>query len=127
MKNSDKTREQLLKDLEKSKKRIAELEKSEIVRKRIEKKLLESEEYLKKLFLFAPDAYYLSDLKGNFINGNIAAEKITGYKKEELIGKNFLKLKLLLAKQIPKAASLLAKNVLGKSTGPDEFVLIRKD
>ncbi|MCD6300263.1 MAG: PAS domain S-box protein, partial [Dehalococcoidales bacterium] len=96
-------------------------------RKQAEKALKSSEERLKILFEFAPDAYYLSDLKGNFVDGNKAAEKITGYKREELIGKNFLKLKLLSPRQILKAAALLARNALGKATGPDEFTFIRKD
>jgi len=96
-------------------------------RKQAEEKLKSSEERLKILFEFAPDAYYLNDLKGNFIDGNKAAEEITGYKRDELIGKSFLKLKLLPPRQIPKAAALLAKNALGQPTGPDEFTLIRKD
>lgn len=87
----------------------------------------DSEEYLKVLFDYAPGAYYISDLKGNFIGGNKAAERITGYKVEELIGKNFLKLKLLSLTDIPKAAKLLVKNLRGQPTGPDEFVLNRKD
>lgn len=89
--------------------------------------LKSSEERMKILFESAPDAVYLNDLKGNFVDGNIAAEELTGYTKEELIGKNFLKLKLLPKKQIPKAAALLAQNVLGKPTGPDELTIIRKD
>jgi len=44
-----------------------------------------------------------------------------------LIGKNFLKLKLLPPGQIPRAVALLAKNALGKPTGPDELILSRKD
>ncbi|MFQ5633261.1 MAG: PAS domain S-box protein, partial [bacterium] len=50
-----------------------------------------------------------------------------GYKKDELIGKNFLKLNLLSPGQIPKAVENLAKNALGRPTGPDEFILNRKD
>ena len=34
---------------------------------------------------------------------------------------------LLSPKQLPKAAVLLAKNAMGQSTGPDEFILNRKD
>jgi PAS domain S-box-containing protein len=52
---------------------------------------------------------------------------MTGYSKTELIGKSFLNLKLLPRSQIPKAAKLLTMNALGKSTGPDEFTLNRKD
>jgi PAS domain S-box-containing protein len=95
-------------------------------RKKAEDKLRDSEERLKILFDYAPDAYYLSDLKGNFVDGNIAAEKLMGYKRDELIGKNFLKLNLLSIKQIPKAARLLVKNALGQATGPDEFMLSLK-
>jgi len=86
-----------------------------------------SEERLQILFEHAPDGYYLSDLKGTFVDGNASAERITGYMREELIGSNFLKLKLLSAGDLPRAASLLARNVLGRSTGPDELTLTRKD
>jgi diguanylate cyclase (GGDEF)-like protein/PAS domain S-box-containing protein len=86
-----------------------------------------SEERLQILFEHAPDAYYLSDLKGTFVDGNAAAERITGYKKGELVGKSFLKLKLLSTGDLLRAASLLARNLLGRSTGPDEFTLARKD
>ena len=96
-------------------------------RKRAEEKIKDSEERLKILFDYAPDAYYISDLKGNFIDGNKAAERVIGYKREELIGKSFLKLKLLSLADIPKAAKLLVKNLRGLPTGPDEFILNRKD
>ena len=96
-------------------------------RKKAGEELRNSEERLSILFELAPDAYYLNDLKGNFVDGNKAAEEVTGYTKNELIGKNFLKLKLLPRSQALKAAKLLAMNALGKPTGPDELVLNRKD
>ena len=96
-------------------------------RKRAEEELKNSEERLKILFDYAPDAYYISDLKGKFIDGNKAAERVIGYKKEELVGKSFLKLKLLSISDISKAAKALAKNIIGQPTGPDEFILNRKD
>ena len=96
-------------------------------RKKAEEELKDSEERLKILFDYAPDAYYISDLKGKFIDGNKAAERTIGYKKEELIGKSFLKLNLLTLTDIPKAAKTLAKSIIGKPTGPDEFILNRKD
>jgi diguanylate cyclase (GGDEF)-like protein/PAS domain S-box-containing protein len=96
-------------------------------RKEVEEELRDSEERLKILFDYAPDAVYINDIKGNFIDGNKAAERLTGYKREELIGKSFLKLKLLSLADIPKAAKTLAKSIIGKPTGPDEFILNRKD
>ena len=85
------------------------------------------EELLRLIFECAPDAYYVNDLKGTLIDGNTVAEELTGYKKEELVGKSFLKTNLLPIDQIPKAVSLLARNALGQATGPDEFVLNRKE
>jgi PAS domain S-box-containing protein/putative nucleotidyltransferase with HDIG domain len=96
-------------------------------RKQAEKQIRDSEERFEILFDYAPDAYYISDLKGKFIDGNKAAERLMGYKKEDLIRSSFLKLKLLSITDIAKAAKLLAKNRRGQPTGPDEFILNRKD
>jgi len=87
----------------------------------------QTEEKFRIIFESAPDPYYLSDLKGKFVDGNEAAERILGYKRDELIGSSFLSLNLLPKNQIPKASSLLLRNVLGKQTGPDEFTSINKD
>ena len=61
-------------------------------RERTEEALRESEETFKVLFEFAPDGYYLSDSRGNFIDGNRAAEEIVGYERNELgaVSKNSL-------------------------------------
>jgi PAS domain S-box-containing protein len=95
--------------------------------KKAEEELKSTEERFKTIFEYAPDAYYLTDLKGTIIDGNKAAEKLVSGKKEEFIGKSIFKVNLLSLDQIPKAAALLAKNVMGKPTGPDEFVLNSKD
>ena len=85
------------------------------------------EDRFKIIFDNAPDAYYVSDLRGNFVDGNKKAQELTGYQKSELVGKNFLKLKLLSKDQVIKASKLLAKNIFGDSTGPDPFILQSKD
>ena len=89
--------------------------------------LRESEARYQLLFEAAPDALYISDLQGTLIDGNQMAEKLVGYTRAELVGKSFLNLHLLSPQLLPKAAILLARNAFGKSTGPDEFTLIRKD
>ena len=96
-------------------------------RETVTKELSDSERRFRTLFDCAPDPYYLSDLIGVFIDGNRAAEEMLGYQKEELIGKSFLKLDIISPQQILKAAALLARNALGQPTGPDEFLLRRKD
>jgi PAS domain S-box-containing protein len=96
-------------------------------RKQAEAELKSSEERLKILFEFAPDAYYLNDMTGALVDGNKAAEALIGYPKEVLIGKNFLELNLLTADEARKALSMLEKSTLGLPTGPDEFLLRRKD
>jgi len=90
-------------------------------------KTFDSREFFKTLFNYAPDPYYISDLEGIFIDGNRAAETITGYQKEELIGKNFFQLNILPSYEIPKAQQALARNQRGLTSGPDEFTLKRKD
>jgi len=96
-------------------------------RKLMEEELRQSEGNLKAYLESAPDGVYINDLKGTFLYGNNKAEELIGYKREELIGKSFLKLGILPAKYLAKAGKLLALNAMGKVTGPDEFELMRKD
>ncbi len=96
-------------------------------RRRAEEELRASEERFRTLFEFAPDAYYLNDLKGTLLDGNRAAEALIGHSRNELVGKSFLKLCLLRARDAPRAAKILARNALGHPTGPDEFELRRRD
>ncbi len=94
---------------------------------RAERELKDSEQRLKILFEYAPDAYYLNDFEGRFVDGNMAAEKLIGYSRAELIGKSFLDLDLLSPDQLEIAARNLAENARGIPTGPVELVLNRKD
>jgi len=96
-------------------------------RKKMEERLRESEERLRSLIEYAPDAIYINDLNGKILEGNRQAEILTGYEKEELIGKSILEAGLLPEKYVPKAIEAVQKNLSGQRTGPDEFELIRKD
>lgn len=92
-----------------------------------ETELRASEQRLRIVFEYAPDAYYLNTLDGEFVDGNKAAESLIGYAREELLGKNFLQLKILDQQGLALAAAALALNAEGRPSGPDEFLLKRKD
>ena len=96
-------------------------------RKRAEQALRESEERLKILFESAPDAIYLIDFEGRFIDGNRAAEELIGFAKAEVIGKSLAEMGLLSDGQLSKAKANLKKVVAGKLSGPNEYSLKRKD
>jgi PAS domain S-box-containing protein len=91
-----------------------------------DEKLRNSEERFKILFNYAPDAFFLIDTEGKCVDGNIAAEKLLGLEKSELIGRNIMELHFLSSEQKIGAWNLIGKGP-GNATGPDEFVLSRKD
>ena len=95
--------------------------------KRAEQALKESEERLKILFESAPDAIYLIDSDGRFVDGNRAAEDLIGFSKTEVIGKNLAEMGLLSEGQLSKAKANLKKAVTSKLSDPNEYTLIRKN
>ena len=96
-------------------------------RKRAGEALRESEELFRVAMERAPDGVYMNDLEGNFLYGNKKAEEIIGYDRDELIGRNFLDLNIIAGKSMGKAAELLKANIEGRSTGPDELEMVKKD
>jgi len=107
MKDQSKTKQVLIQELTSLRQQAAILERSELEN--------------------APDGIYMNDMEGNFLYGNRKCEEIIGYRRDELIGKNFLELNILTKDSLSKAARLLQANIEGKSTGPDEIELINKE
>ncbi|NQU87171.1 MAG: PAS domain S-box protein [Mariniphaga sp.] len=96
-------------------------------RKKSEEEIRSSEERLKIIFENAPDAYFLSDLKGNTIDVNKYTEKMLGLSKNEIVNKNFLQLGIVSLKDLPKAVALMADTIQGKSSKPLELQMSKPD
>lgn len=69
-------------------------------------------ETFKCLFENASDAIYILDKNGNFVTVNRKAEELTGFKREDFIGKSFRK--IIPLKSLPKAIEGFASVVRGK-------------
>ncbi|PVX26976.1 MAG: hypothetical protein CW716_04675 [Candidatus Bathyarchaeum sp.] len=94
--------------------------------KKVEEKLQESEERFKNLLDNAPEAIWMQEITGVFIDGNKKAEELTGYTREELVGKNLLDL-LVPPENIPKIMEDFKATMFGELTGPVELEMVKKD
>lgn len=127
MSTNGSTMDELMTQLSHLKERLGGLEGIEKENEDLCETIKHNEERMSIIFENAPDAIYICDIKGTFIDGNRASEELTGYQRDELIGKSMLSLNLLTKTEVPKAAKLLAMNAVGKGTGPDVFTLKKKD
>jgi two-component system cell cycle sensor histidine kinase/response regulator CckA len=103
-----KTKEKLIKEL---RQRIAELENSEILRKRAEEELLKLRLGIER----SDEAIFITDINGTIVYANPAFEKVYGYSKEEALGKTPRILKSgVLPQEVYKQFwdTLLAKKVV---------------
>ena len=96
-------------------------------RRRVEEALRSSEERFHRLFESAPDGIYLHTMDGTFLDANGAAERMTGYRREELIGKNFFTLDLIPPGHREQVAGLLDRNAKGETVGPIEIEIEHRD
>jgi PAS domain S-box-containing protein len=68
---------------------VFELAQTEERLKLAEEALRESEERYRELFENLRDAIYIHDLSGRYISVNRAAEELSGYRREEIIGRHY--------------------------------------
>ncbi|MFH1079824.1 MAG: diguanylate cyclase [Pseudomonadota bacterium] len=126
MKDSSKTEQALTEELASLRRRIGELEQSEVERKKIEEALRESEERFRSLFDRSLDCVFIHNFKGQFMDANPAALRLLGYKKEEIPFLNFAG--LIGDDEIPKAMEMFAEvKQTGFQKELSEFKVRRKD
>ncbi|HYK21189.1 MAG TPA: PAS domain S-box protein, partial [Pyrinomonadaceae bacterium] len=104
---------------------VAELEERIAERRRAEVALRESEERYRELFENARDAIYVHDLKGNYIRVNRAAERLSGYTREEIIGHNFAE--FLPSEQVRQVRDNFCLKLTQQSQTTYECDVITKD
>lgn len=95
--------------------------------KQIERVLKSREDRFKTIFNHAPIAYFIIDLNGNFVDGNITSFELTGYKQEDFFGKTFVEVNLIEKKDQKAISKILIRSAKGELTGPDEFTMLKKD
>ncbi|MCX5859274.1 MAG: PAS domain S-box protein [Proteobacteria bacterium] len=89
--DKDKSKEQLIRELEDLRQRFAQLEEEGgAEHKRIEGELKKSEQMHRTVFQHSPDFIYLNDLDGFFLDGNPATLEVHGLSLEEFQKKSFL-------------------------------------
>jgi len=96
-------------------------------KKEAEQKLKESEEKYRILFEDSPFSLVLLNFKGKIIDCNPATEMLGGYRKEELIGKDFKNLGIFHPNFVPSLIDLFERFVKGEEMHRIDIRIFRKD
>ncbi|MBU7021863.1 MAG: PAS domain S-box protein [Theionarchaea archaeon] len=96
-------------------------------RKKAEEILRESEEKYRSIVELAPDGIITTDMKGVFTSCNSAFLTLTGYEREEIVGKHFTRLPTARTMDIPMYINLFKKFIKEGISQPFEFIWIHKD
>ncbi len=95
--------------------------------KRAEEAQRESDKRYRTLFEVSPASITLLDISGVIIDCNNSTEKLIGYTKDEIIGKQFEKLMTLDPQYLPMLKAKFLKLSEGEDVEPYELKIIRKD
>jgi PAS domain S-box-containing protein len=96
-------------------------------RKKTEEALRVSERKYSDLVQQSPDAVISLDETGNFLSFNPAAERMSGFAAQEVLGRHFTKVGILAKESIPKALKQFGLVLTGIEHPPLELTIMRKD
>ena len=96
-------------------------------RKKIEIELREAKESFETLFNTMADPVMILDKRGKFLELTDKVKDYTGFEKSEILGKNFLKTKLLTPKSKASCIKNLLKRMAGVHVEPYEVEALTKD
>jgi PAS domain S-box-containing protein len=125
MKDGDKTTERLLQELRELRRRVAELETSEMETKQAQEAMLESDEKYRLLVESLPDLVYEFDPEGKFIYVNKAATHLFGYSKDEMLNDILVHDTVIEEDKVHLRKAI--HDILKGKTAVGERTLIRKD
>jgi PAS domain S-box-containing protein len=126
MKLENKTKRQLISEIEELRQRIGELEKSETDRKRAEEALRESEERFRELAELLPQPVFEIDLEGNFTYSNHCGLRTFGYNQNH-IEKGVNALELFIPEDRERVKQNIRKRLAGEEFEDHEYEGLRKD
>ncbi len=86
-----------------------------------------SEQLYRNMIELSPDAIVAADLKGMILLCNGAATKISGYSKNEMVGKHFSEIGIIRFVDAPKYLKIFTSIRRHKITKPTELRFYRKD
>lgn len=104
---------------------VGELEERISERNRVEAALRQSEERYRELFENARDAMYVHDLEGTYTSINHAAEKLSGYTRDEIVGHNFSE--FVAAEHIRRVRERFCNKLAKRGETTYEVEIIAKD
>ncbi len=95
--------------------------------KRAEEALRESEARYRAHFLNSSDVIYSMGSGPSLISISPSVEGLLGYKPEEIIGKNFIKMNIIAPESVDTAVSDTLALLAGERVSPAEYVFVAKD
>lgn len=96
-------------------------------RKQMEDALRASERKCSDLVQNSPDGIISLDKTGRFLSFNAAAERMTGFSANEVLGRHFTKIGILANRSIQKTLKEFGHLLTGAKRPPFELVMIRKN